>query len=444
MRDYLLTLVVFMLVPVCFVRPWLGFLAWYWLGLMNPHRLTWNFAYSMPFAALVGGATLLGMVVARDRKPIIWTRETVLMVVLFAYFCFTTLFAWAPSNAWVELEKVGKIYLMTILMTAMIYGRNRIMAMLYTIAFSVGFYGLKGAIFVVSTGGAGQVKGPEGSFMEGNTFIGLALNMVLPLILYLGREEKRRWMKVLLYAMFFCSIVSVIFTTSRGAYLGLGAILPLMFLRARSKWLALAILVPALVGAQFLPNRIFHRAELIEDYQQDGSANQRLQSWTVAFNVALDYPLTGAGFEFEYAPDEQRWLSYGSRKYDWAIKTSSAAHSIYFQVLGQHGFLAFALFLTLLLGSLIRLQRIRKRASARGDEAWIAPFATALQTSLVGYIVSGAFLSSAYFDLAYLFYALIAVFDREVRTAPTVAAVTGKPAETGVAAWRRGASAEGD
>jgi hypothetical protein len=112
--------------------------------------------------------------------------------------------------------------------------------------------------------------------------------------------------------------------------------------------------------------------------------------------------------------------------------------------LGQHGFLAFALFLTLLLGSLIRLQRIRKRASARGDEAWIAPFATALQTSLVGYIVSGAFLSSAYFDLAYLFYALIAVFDREVRTAPTVAAVTGKPAETGVAAWRRGASAEGD
>jgi hypothetical protein len=116
------------------------------------------------------------------------------MVILFTYFCFTTLFAWAPDHAFVELEKVGKIYLMTILMTAMIYGRDRIKAMLYTIALSVGFYGVKGAIFVVNTGGAGQVAGPERSFMEGNTFIGLALNMVLPLILYLAREEKRRWL----------------------------------------------------------------------------------------------------------------------------------------------------------------------------------------------------------------------------------------------------------
>src|SRR6185437_4329360 len=183
-----------------------------------------------------------------------------------------------------------------------------------------------GAIFVVNTGGAGQVKGPEGSFIDGNTFIGLALNMVMPLVLVLAREEKRRWLKILLYATFVSSIISVIFTTSRGAYLGLGAIIPLMFLRARSKWLALIILVPALVGAQFLPNRIFHRAEQIEDYQQESSANQRLQSWTVAWHVALDYPLTGAGFEFEYTPDTERWLSYGNRKYDWALKTSTAAH----------------------------------------------------------------------------------------------------------------------
>src|SRR6185437_8937728 len=115
-----------------------------------------------------------------------------------------------------------------------------------------------GAIFVVNTGGSGQVKGPEGSFLDGNTFIGLALNMVLPLVLCLAREEKRRWMKILLYTTFATSIVSIIFTTSRGAYLGLGAILPLMFLRARSKWLGLAILLPALVAAQFLPNRIFN------------------------------------------------------------------------------------------------------------------------------------------------------------------------------------------
>src|SRR6185437_7612685 len=166
MRDYVLTLVVFMLVPVCLVRPWLGFLTWFWLGLMNPHRLTWDFAYSMPFAAWVGGATLVGMFFARDRKPILWTRETVLMVVLFVYFSFTTLLAWAPDHAWPELEKVGKIFLMTILMTTLIYGKDRIMAILYTIALSIGFYGLKGAIFVVTTGGGGSRDRREASSME--------------------------------------------------------------------------------------------------------------------------------------------------------------------------------------------------------------------------------------------------------------------------------------
>jgi probable O-glycosylation ligase (exosortase A-associated) len=442
MRDYVLTLFVFSLVPVCLVRPWLGFIAWYWLGLMNPHRLTWDFAYAMPFAAWIGGATLVGMVFARDRKPVLWTRETILMVLLFGYFSFTTLFAWAPSHAWPELEKVGKIFLMTILMTTLIYGERRITAMLYTIAISIGFYGLKGALFVINTGGAGQVKGPEGSFIDGNTFIGLALNMVMPLILVLAREEKRRWLRILLYTMFACSIVSVIFTTSRGAYLGLGAIIPLMFLRARSKWLALVVLVPALIGAQFLPDRIFHRAELIENYQHESSANQRLQSWTVAWGVALDYPLTGGGFEFEYTNDVDRWLAYGNQKYDWAIKTSTAAHSIYFQILGQHGFIAFGMFVTLLLGSLIRLQKISKAAIARPGTAWITPYARALQIALVGYMVSGAFLSSAYFDLAWLFYALTAIFHREIRTADVASVASTRiaaraPSVTSVeGAWR--------
>ena len=60
MRDYVLTLLILGLLPVCVWRPWIGILVWYWFGLMNPHRLTWDFAYSMPFASWIGGATLVG------------------------------------------------------------------------------------------------------------------------------------------------------------------------------------------------------------------------------------------------------------------------------------------------------------------------------------------------------------------------------------------------
>jgi probable O-glycosylation ligase (exosortase A-associated) len=413
-RDYVLTAFVFALVPICLFRPWIGFVAWYWLGLMNPHRLTWDFAFTMPFAAMIGGATLVGMLFAKDRKPIVWTRELVLVSALLVYCTFTTFFAWAPAFAWPQLEKVYKIIIMTLLATMFIYGKQRITVMMYTIALSIGFYGFKGAIFVVTTGGGGQIAGPEGSFIEGNTFLGLAMNMVLPLIIYLARITDRKWVKRGLLTLFGMTIVSIIFTTSRGAYLGLGAMLPLMFLSAKRRWIALVVLVPALIGAQFLPERIFARAEQIENYQEDGSANQRLQSWTVAWNLAKEYPLTGAGFEFEYAPDNARWLGYGDRKYDWAISHSSAAHSIYFQVLGQHGFVALGLFLAMLVCTMLKLQRIKALARQGEHIEWVHGYAMAIQIGMVGYMVSGAFLSSAYFDLVYLFIAISALLWREV------------------------------
>lgn len=415
MRDYVLTAFIFAILPVCLFRPWLGIIAWYWFGIMNPHRNTWDFAYTMPFAMFIGGATLLGALFARDRRPIPWNRELILMVVLMLYFTWTTLFAWAPTSAWIQWEKVLKIVLMTLVATMFIYGYDRIRILLLTVAFSIGFYGVKGFFFVLRSGGAERVQGPDDSFLSGNTFVGLAFNMVVPLLIFMAREEEKPWFRRLLYATAMLTVVSTIFTYSRGAYLGLIVVLPLIFLRAKKKVIAACILIPAvLLGPFVLPEQVFRRADLIENYQEDSSANQRLQSWTVAWNLAKDYPITGAGFEFEYSPDQAKWLQYGSEKYGWALQHSSSAHSIYFQVLGQHGFAALFLYLALLFGALLSLGRTRKRALANAETAWAAGYAGGLQVGLVGYMVSGAFLSAAYFDLAWLYCALTAILAGEL------------------------------
>lgn len=416
MRDYALTAFIFAILPACFLRPWSGIIAWYWLGIMNPHRNTWDFAVTMPFAALIGGATLAGVFFARDRRPIPWNRELVLVAILMIYFTCTTLFAWAPSEAWTQWEKVFKIVLMTFVATMFIYGHDRIRLLMWTIVVSIGFYGVKGFFFVLRSGGVERVQGPEGSFLDGNTFVGLAFTMIVPLMIFMARTEKHRWLKRLLYAMAMFTIVSTIFTYSRGAYLGLVVILPLIFLNARRKVVAACILIPAaLLAPIVLPDSVFQRADKIENYEQDGSANQRLQSWSVAWNLAKDYPVTGAGFEFESSPDEDRWFSYGSEKYSWALHHVSSAHSIYFQMLGQHGFVALLLFLLLLLGTLLSLHRIKKRAMLNAGSHWVESYASGLQIGFIGYMVSGAFLSSAYFDLAWLFCALTAILAREVR-----------------------------
>ncbi|MDA8381966.1 MAG: putative O-glycosylation ligase, exosortase A system-associated [Betaproteobacteria bacterium] len=424
MRDIVLTIVIFSLLPSCFVRPWFGVLVWSWIGFMNPHKLCWGFAQNMPFAMMVGIATLAGLMVSRDKKPIPWSRELVLMLVLLAYFTVTSCFAWAPLHAWPEWEKVVKVFLMIFVTTMLIFGKKRIRALLLVIAFSIGFYGVKGAIFTLRTGGHDEVWGPIGTFIGSNTFLGLAMIMVLPLLIFLAREEKTVWMRRLLYATATCTFVSIIFTYSRGAFLGLAAISPLLFLRTKHKVLVSLLLVPMLyVGAQWAPKAIFHRADTIEHYHQDYSAMQRLQAWSVAWNIARTHPLTGGGFEYEWVPN-RRWLSYANPIYNKFGHTARAAHSIYFQVMGQHGLVAFGLFVLLLAWTLFGLNRLQRLASSIPEAEWIGNYAIAIQTGLLGYVVAGAFLSSAYFDLMWAYVGLTAILRRELATVAAPAKAT--------------------
>ena len=420
MRDYAVTAVVVALLPVCLVRPWLGILAWYWIGLMNPHRLTWGFAYTAPFAMMIGGATLIGAVFAKDRRSIPWNREMLLMAVLPLYFTVTTFYAWAPTFAWPQWEKVTKVIFMTFVATMFIYGKTRIRALMFVVVGSIGFYGVKGGILSILHGGAPQVIGPPGSFIDGNTFLGLALNMVVPMMVALARDEERDWLRRVLYAAAALSVVASIFTYSRGAWLGLAVVVPLTLLqlKAISRVVVAGGLVLAVVFATaILPEKVFQRADTIAGYEEDGSANQRLESWSVAWNVAKDHPFVGAGFEFEQA-DDGRWLEYGSEDYRKfmiiANKDSAAAHSIYFQVLGQHGFVAFSLYVALLVSVCLTLLRVWARGSKSPQTAWTSTYAVGLLIGLMGYFVSGAFLSSAYFDLAWLYFALAAILLREV------------------------------
>lgn len=416
MRDIALSAIILALIPICLLRPWIGMLVWYWFGLMNPHRLTWGFARGMPWAELIGGAILLGLLLTNDRRSVPRSPEVVLMLLFLSFCVFTTFVAWAPAYAWPELDKVAKIILMTIVATMLIWGRERIYALLLVIALSVGFYGVKGGIFTILTGGAHRVQGPENSFLGGNTFLGLALVMVFPLLIALSRIEDRRWLKrVLLVSAWMC-VLSAVFTYSRGALLGLAVVMPLLFLKTKHKFLLVVALIPIIIfGKDLLPNKLVNRAETIETYQEDNSAMQRIRAWNVAWHIALDRPFTGAGFEFEYSPDEERWFSYMDPKYLQYGPKTHAAHSIYFQVMGQHGFIGFTLFILILVVGVSRLRKLSVRAKSNPEARWISETAGALYIGLLGYMVSGAFLSLAYFDLMYIYIALGAILMREYR-----------------------------
>jgi putative inorganic carbon (hco3(-)) transporter len=415
MRDVILVLALVMLVPLALARPWIGFLGYTLIGFWNPHKFTW-YLQDLRIALAVGVATLIGLVFTRERKGIPWSRELVVMVLLAAYFGITTLFAWVPSVAAQQLDVVVRIYLMTFVMGMLIYGEQKIRLMLWTIMVGVGFFGIKGGLFSIRTGGQFHVVGPETTFLEANTSLGLAFNMVLPLLLLAAQEQKVRWRQLAMYGAAALTLIGTIFTYSRGAWLGLAATLGVYLLRAKRGVLVATLLAPiGLAGLTLIPDQVFDRAETIGTYEQDGSAMTRIQAWSVAWNVAVRSPLLGGGFDFENYRDPARWLSYADRKYDVHGDTPRAAHSIYFQVLGQHGFIALGLFLTLLIMTMRSYTVIYRQARDRPGLEWMAGYARALQTGMVGFLVSGTFLNLAYFDLLYLYVGLIPIFLREIR-----------------------------
>ena len=398
LRDVVFTVLLLGLVPVSFRRPWVGVLAWSWIAYMAPHQLTWGFGRVLPVAMLIGGATLAGFLLTKDRKPVPRVTGTVLLTALAAHFTLTTLLAYNPALAAGKLDWVLKSMLMTFVTMALFQDRARLRALYLVIALSLGFYGLKGGLWVLRTGGGEVVQGPGATFFADNNTLGLALCMVLPLLLYLSREEPRRWLKLLLRATFALTIIAVLFTYSRGAFLGLSVILGILIWR--SPWrlrFAGAIVVAALVAAPFLPERLWLRIGSITDQEsaetRDQSSAGRLEAWSVAWNLALSQPLTGAGFRAFHNPEI--WDRYHPGLY---VKVRDA-HSLYFEVLGEHGFLGFALYMALLLNTLVHLRRIRKRWRDDPEHGYLSRYAEMTQLSLYPFLVAGAFLTVAYFDL---------------------------------------------
>src|SRR5262249_27460191 len=101
-RDLIVTIGRLGSVPVCVLRPWIGILVWSLVSYMNPHRLTFGFAYDFPFAQIIAVATLIGFVFTSERKPFMWTREIFLVVLMGVWFTITTMFAVYPESAWTK------------------------------------------------------------------------------------------------------------------------------------------------------------------------------------------------------------------------------------------------------------------------------------------------------------------------------------------------------
>lgn len=403
-RDVVVTIIIFGSLPVCFLRPWIGILVWSWISYMNPHRLTWSFAYTMPFGQMAAIATLAGLVFSGKTKPLPRTRTVALLLVFWMWITLTTLFANYPKIAWPEWEEVSKIFLMTFVTMLLFQEIKKIRYLMLTIVLSIAFFGVKSGLGGLLSGFSSMVYAyPPETFIADNNDLALALNMVLPLLLLLSQGKRRPLFKAAFYAIFGLTVLGVVSTFSRGGFLGLVVTIVMLVLRSRRKALGLAIIVVGgLLVAVLLSPSWYNRIGTIAEYQRDRSAQSRLEAWTVATRLALDSPVVGGGFR-TLQPEIYRRYSYNT------VSQERAAHSIFFQILSDHGFVGLGIFVALIASTWISLGRVAQVTVITPALSELKGLAQAIQISLIAFMVSGAFLSRAYFDLFYHLIGIAAV-----------------------------------
>lgn len=412
MRDLLLLLIIAISIPISFFRPYYGILIWTWITFFNPHRFMWGFMYNFPVALVIAVPTLIGCLFTSSINKRFLKWETLLLIVLWIWFCVTYLHAMQVplfqehlDDAKREMIRVSKVLLITFTMILLVTSQKKFKNLVIVTAMSFGVLAIKGAIFGFRTGGESRVWGPPDSFIADNNSFGLAVNMSLPMLFFLARDEQRRFYRWLYYLAFACGVLSVVLTYSRGGLLGLAAVLFAITMRSRYKVLSGFLAAVAILAVlTFASPQWMERMGGLARGDVDNSGRQRLVAWQTSWNFAMDYPITGGSFNA--LPNVSLFQRYQSEPLPLGY-LSTAPHSIYFQMLEEQGFVGLGIYFVLVGSCWVSLAGLRRKAQRSPSTRWIVSYALMIQVSLLGFLVSGAFLGLANFDLFYQLVAMV-------------------------------------
>lgn len=373
-------------------QPWVGVLLWSWVSLMNPHNEFGYAAAGWPVASVVAVCTLLGMLVTRERINPLLGPPMQLLLAFTIWICITlpfSLYFDASLSLW---ERSMKIYLMVFVTVALIDNRRKLDLLIWTCVLSLAYFGVKGGVFTLLTAGNYRVWGP-GGFIGGNNEVAAAVIMIIPLMRYLQLQMKRRWQQLAMMAAIALCAITAVGTYSRGAFLGLAAMAVFLWWKGDKKvlWGILLVGIGAVILG-FMPEQWWERMNTIKTYEQDDSSLGRINAWWNAWYLARDRFFGGGFMIYEaevfarYAPDPNR---------------VHAAHSIYFQVLGEHGFVGLLLFLGMGVFTWMTANQLIRAARLDPEHRWAGDLGAMVQVSMIGYASTCAFLSLAYYDLPY-------------------------------------------
>lgn len=407
MRAYCFPILFFSLLMLVLVAPYTGVLLWAWVTMMNPHQIAGGWIATFPLNSAAVVMLALGLLLHRESVLPPLSAQILISIVFLIWCLITTQLALSPYLSAARADLSFKNMIFGLVIAALTTSRIRCQALVWIFVLSYGYFGIKGGIFTILTRGAGNVIGPAGTGLEDRNALALVMLMTIPLANFLRITSSNRQVQLCLVGLMILHAVAVLGTYSRGGLIGL------LFLGAYFWWtsprkltVAACAMMTGLIGWSVLPDRWFERMSSVQAADSDASFEGRVDAWHFAFNAASSR-LTGVGF----SGTEDPIVFHAYMPITSATENRGrAAHSIYFQVLGDHGFIGLGLFLAMLAAawrSAGRLLRI-----GREHDPWFRELGTSFRLMLTAYCITGAALSMAYDSSIFCLLGLIAAAAR--------------------------------
>jgi probable O-glycosylation ligase (exosortase A-associated) len=399
MRQILILGAIFLLVPLAFFAPFTGLVSYIGIAYVRPHE--WAYMPDTPVSLAVALATLAGYVIFELTRRAPQLTANWLVLLLWVQISLATIFAHSTELAqgkWIEFSKT---FLIALLMTAMVDSEKRARWLLLGTVLAIGFLAFRSNIGIILARGQTRIYGPGGAFEDNNDYA-LLLNVAAPIAFFVARAETNRWLRKICYVLSAMMMITVLFTLSRGGFLGLCVVL--LGLAWKSKYKITGLVAIALAGViafVLVPNRVVERVGTISSASEtDLSAQMRFNSWYVCGQIMEDHPLLGIG------PRNMLQL------YGRYLETENVrvAHNSFLQMAVDAGIPAVLMFLGLMVLSFLRLRRTRRVLKDRAPDSRLIAYSHGLEIALAGYFVSANFLSRHDLELIYEVFALSAGF----------------------------------
>ncbi len=411
--------------------PFILALGYVWVDTFRPQDVAYIILNQLPVAFIMGAGAIGAYLVFDRRDPPRMTLAGMAPALLAVWTTITMAWAVAGDFAWTKWDWAFKALLFATFLPYVIRSRVQIEAMaqvyLFALAANIVPFGVK---TLISGGGYGQnlgLAGGNAGLAEGGQLSTFCL-MAVPIAFYLSKHGQlipRNLATNIAYKIIIVlSVVTALGTFERSALLGSAVLGIYMFMRARQKVLFGTVLAIATAILIYTSSSAFmNRMNTIGTYQADSSAMVRIMVWKWTLEFVATHPLGGGLNCYIINVIEVP----GDGVNPPFVDHSRAFHSSYFEVLGELGIPGFALFIAAIASTLLALRRLAKRCRNIPHLAWCVDMSDALQSGIMVFATSGAFVGLAFQPIFWYFIAMSVSLREYVRRVENMTTTTAAP-----------------